>query len=135
MENLGYILFCRLMTVDAKGKIWRSQTPTSATTIVWEQNLLFCLHRWNQTFLLFAWPSQGVFLLPHIPWIGKGGSILLVLCSTIILLAHLILIFNSVLQQTIWHKSRFNQSKKVIPRSIVNITCGKYSVTKVFAVA
>ena len=35
--------------------------------------------------LLLAWPSQDVFLLPHIPWIGQGGSILLVHYSMIIL--------------------------------------------------
>ena len=30
---------------------------------------------------LLAWPSQYVFLLPHIPLIGQGGSIILVLYS------------------------------------------------------
>ena len=30
---------------------------------------------------LLAWPSQDVFLLPHIPWIGQRGSILLVLSA------------------------------------------------------
>ena len=37
--------------------------------------------------LLLAWPSQDVFLLPHIPWIGQGGSILLVLYALIVLMA------------------------------------------------
>ena len=46
-----------------------------------------------QIFFL-AWPSQDVFLLLHIPWIGQGGSILLVLCSTIILLAHHFFVFS-----------------------------------------
>ena len=30
------------------------------------------------TYFVFARPSQDVFLLPHIPWIEQGGSILLV---------------------------------------------------------
>ena len=37
--------------------------------------------------LLSAEPPQDVFLLPHIPWVGQGGSNLLVLCSMIIRLA------------------------------------------------
>ena len=40
-----------------------------------ELNLVFSL----------AWPSQDVFLLPHIPWIGQGGSIPLVLSSKIVI--------------------------------------------------
>ena len=35
-------------------------------------------------FFLLAGPSQDVFLLPHIPWIGQGGSILLVHYSMIV---------------------------------------------------
>ena len=36
-------------------------------------------------FFLLAEPSQDVFLLTHIPWLGQWGSILLVLYSMIIL--------------------------------------------------
>ena len=44
--------------------------------------------------LLFflAWPSQDVFLLPHIPWIGQGGSILLVHYSMIVLKPDILII-------------------------------------------
>ena len=35
-------------------------------------------------FFLLAWPSQDVFLLSNIPWIGQGSSILHVLFSMII---------------------------------------------------
>ena len=39
----------------------------------------------RRLFFLLAGPSQDVFLLPHIPWIGQGGSILLVHYSMIVL--------------------------------------------------
>ena len=37
----------------------------------------------NVGHFLLAWPSQDFFLLPHIPWIWQGGSILLILYSMI----------------------------------------------------
>ena len=42
-------------------------------------------------FFLLAAPSQDVFLLPHIPYIGQGGSILLVHYSMIIYLDNCLL--------------------------------------------
>ena len=64
----------------------------------WFNSGLFRLF-WINFFLFFllAWPSQDVFLLPHIPWIGQGGNILLVLCAKIIRLAHHFLVLFSIL--------------------------------------
>ena len=36
---------------------------------------------------MLPWPSHDVFLLPHIPLIGQGGNILLVLYSMMVLMA------------------------------------------------
>ena len=57
---------------------------------------------WNEKFFLLPAPSQDVFLLPHIPSIGQGASILLVNYSMMILKPAIFVLMTVVKREIIW---------------------------------